>query len=120
MAINRNLQKAYLLKEDFSDFYTYSSREQAESFIRGWLQHCQKSRLHAFIKLARRIRRWLEGVLAYFEHRITNGVSEGINNKIKVLKRRSYGFHDDQFIQLFSTKCRSYGMCLMSYRSIFN
>jgi transposase len=100
MAINRNLQKAYLLKEDFADFYTCSSRTEAESFIQGWLRRCKQSGMQGFIKLAQRIRRWLHGILAYFEHRITNGVSEGINNKIKVLKRRSYGFHDDQYFFL--------------------
>ena len=100
MAINRKLQKAYLLKEDFTDFYSCSAREEAEAFITGWLRRCNQSRLDPFIKLAKRIKRWLHGILAYFDHRITNGVSEGINNKIKVLKRRSYGFHDDQYFFL--------------------
>jgi len=53
-----------------------------------------------FQKLAKRLRRWAKGILAYFHHRITNTVSEGINNKIKVLKRRSYGFHDDEYFFL--------------------
>jgi transposase len=39
-------------------------------------------------------------MLAYFECRITNAISEGINNKIKVLKRRSYGFNDFQYFLL--------------------
>jgi len=38
--------------------------------------------------------------MAYFTHRITNAVSEGINNKIKVLKRRAYGFHDLRYFML--------------------
>jgi len=40
------------------------------------------------------------GILAYFAHRITNAISEGINNKIKVIKRRSYGFHDMDYFFL--------------------
>jgi transposase len=44
--------------------------------------------------------RWSAGILAYFRHWITNAVSEGINNKIKVLKRRAYGFHDLRYFML--------------------
>lgn len=100
MAINKRLQRAYLLKEDFEAFYTCGTRKEAESFLRSWIQRCKQSRLEPFIKLARRLKRWAKGILAYFKHRITNGVAEGINNKIKVLKRRSYGFHDDEYFFL--------------------
>jgi transposase len=100
MAINRRLQKAYLLKEDFEEFYACSTREEAEVFLQGWIKRCKQSRLEPFIKLAKRLVRWSHGIFSYFEYRITNGVAEGINNKIKVLKRRSYGFHDDQYFFL--------------------
>lgn len=90
MALNRNLHKAYLLKEDFDDFYACSSKEEAQVFLKEWAQRCKRSGLHPFQALARRVNRWKEGILAYFQHPITNAVSEGINNKAKVLKRRSY------------------------------
>jgi len=97
MATNRPLQKAYLLKEDFAEFYACDTREEAEAFLDGWTRRCRQSRLLPFEQLARRLVRWKDGILAYFEHPITNAVSEGINNKAKVLKRRSYGFHDFQY-----------------------
>ena len=100
MAINRRLQKAYLLKEDFEDFYSCATREEAETFLKEWIMRCKQSRLEPFIKLANRLVRWSHGIFSYFEYRITNGVAEGINNKIKVLKRRSYGFHDEQYFFL--------------------
>lgn len=100
MAINRRLQKAYLLKEDFEDFYACATREDAESFLAGWIARCRQSRLEPFIKLAKRLVRWSHGIFSFFDYRITNGVAEGINNKIKVLKRRSYGFHDDHYFFL--------------------
>ena len=100
MAINRRLQKAYLLKEDFEEFYACSTREEAEAFLKGWIKRCKQSRLEPFIKLAKRLMRWSHGIFSYFEHRITTGMVEGINNKIKVLKRRSYGFHDEQYFFL--------------------
>ena len=100
MALNKGLQRAYLLKEDFEAFYECNDRAEAESFLKHWTRRCQRSGLEDFRKLARRLNRWKDGILAYFEHRITNGIAEGINNKIKVLKRRSYGFHDQHYFFL--------------------
>lgn len=100
MEQNATLQQAYLLKEDFRDFYACESEEEAESFLADWTSRCRESGIAAFIKLAKRLKRWKAGILAYFTHRITNGISEGINNKIKVLKRRSYGFHDHEYFFL--------------------
>lgn len=100
MSQNKNLHKAYLLKEDFIDFYACQSREEAEHFLKDWALRCKRSGLQPFKDMGKRLLRWKEGILAYFEHRITNAISEGINNKIKVLKRRSYGFHDFQYFLL--------------------
>ncbi len=100
IAANANLQKAYLLKEDFARFYEHDDSASAETFLEEWTARCQESALEPFRKLGRRLRRWSAGILAYFDFRITNGVSEGINNKIKVLKRRSYGFHDMHYFFL--------------------
>lgn len=50
--------------------------------------------------LAQRLNRWADGLFAFFTHRITNGSSAGINNLIKVLKRRAYGFSDFHYFTL--------------------
>jgi transposase len=98
--VNANLEKAYLLREDFEGFYVAEDKGDAQAFMEDWIARCTESALKPFMKLAKRLRRWLPGILAYFDYRITNAVSEGINNKIKVLKRRSYGFHDIQYFFL--------------------
>lgn len=100
LAANKNLQKAYLLKEDFEGFYECETREEAEVFLKQWTRRCKQSVLLPFKDLARRLSRWKEGILAYFEHRITNSIAEGLNNKVKVIKRRSYGFHDFTYFLL--------------------
>lgn len=100
MAANKNLHKAYLLKEDFAELYQCQNRDEAEAFLIQWTRRCMRSGLQPFVELARRLRRWADGILAYFTHHITNAVSEGINNKVKVLKRRSYGFHDFNYFVL--------------------
>ena len=100
MKLNRRLQRAYVLKEDFDAFYASANADEAATFLKGWTRRCKQSRLDPFIALAKRITRWSEGILAYFTHRITNGISEGINNLIKVLKRRAYGFGDFRYFTL--------------------
>jgi transposase len=100
MKVNRRLHRAYLLKEDFEGFYTCQSTEEAARFLRDWTRRCKQSCLQPFLALARRLNRWADGILSYFTHRITNGVSEGINNLIKVLKRRAYGFGDFRYFTL--------------------
>jgi transposase len=100
MRLNHPLQQAHLLKEDFTQFYACANPEQAAAFLQRWTTECKNSGLRPFQQLARRLLRWSQGILAYFQHRITNAVSEGLNNKIKVLKRRAYGFHDMKYFFL--------------------
>jgi transposase len=45
------------------------------------------------------LRNW-KGVVNYFKHKITNGKTEGINNKIKTMKRQAYGFRDIEYFKL--------------------
>jgi transposase len=100
LELNQNLLLAHLLKEEFGEFYGSADAGTAQQFLQGWIERCQDSGLAPFVQLAKRIQRWSAGLLAYFEHPISNGISEGINNKIKVLKRRSYGFHDLGYFSL--------------------
>ena len=52
-----------------------------------------RSRLAPFVKLGRTIRGHFDGVVAVFKERIANGLAEGMNNKIRFLSHRAYGFH---------------------------
>ena len=100
MQQNENIAKAMLLKEGFSRFYQADTQEIARAVLDEWAEQCKESGLEPFIKLAKRLRRRQDGILAYFEYRITNGIAEGINNKIKVIKRKSYGFRDIHYFFL--------------------
>ena len=97
---NENIMKSMLLKESFYSFYAAKNKEQAIMILDEWIMQCKESQLKPFIKLAKRLNRWRVGILNFFTYRISNGVSEGINNKIKVIKRRSYGFHDMNYFFL--------------------
>ncbi|WP_092226337.1 transposase [Desulforhopalus singaporensis] len=58
------------------------------------------SGIKPFIRLGLTINRFKEQILNYFKHHITNAAVEGINNKIKTLKRQVYGFRDMEYFKL--------------------
>ena len=100
MKINENISKAMILKEEFQRFYEADDQEKAEKILLDWIDECNEGILKPFIKLAKRLNRWKDGLLGYFKQKISNGISEGINNKIKVIKRKSYGFRDMDYFFL--------------------
>ena len=67
--------------------------DDARELLDQWLDWASRSRLAPFVKLARTIRKHAVGILAYLDTRMTNGPVEGINNKLRVIARRAYGFH---------------------------
>lgn len=89
----RPLKEAYEAKEAFRALFERSlSREKAEVLLKRWEDRTQKKRnrfLAPFLKL---VDRWRGYILNYFVGYYSNGIVEGINNKIKLIKRRSFGY----------------------------
>jgi transposase len=83
------------LKERFRSIFEHiTDREQAERFLSAWLCEVKQlgcSKLASFIKT---FERWWDAILNYFNQRITNGTVEGINNRVKLIKRRAYGYRN--------------------------
>jgi transposase len=90
---NRPLYRGYLLKETLADALDYRQPGRAEKALRSWIAWACRSRLQPFVRVARTLRAHFEGVLAYIRHRLTNGLAEGLNNKLRTISRRAYGFH---------------------------
>lgn len=86
------LGRAYLLKESLLDILS-GPADVARERIRRWMGWASRCRLPAFVNLGRTVRQHLRGILAILEHRVTNARSEGINNKIRLLSHRAFGFH---------------------------
>jgi len=91
---------AYLLKEDLRTFWNLPSQELAATFLDAWIQQARSLELKHFSKVADTLNRHRHGLLSYFKHRISTGPLEGLNNKIKVLKRQAYGFRDMLYFKL--------------------
>lgn len=86
--------RAYLLKEDFRQFWDYVSPTWAGKFLDEWCKQVMRSRITPMKKVARTLRNHRELLLNYFRARkaFSSGVIEGLNNKAKVTMRKSYGF----------------------------
>jgi transposase len=99
MRLNEPLYQAYLLKEDLRTFWSVKDTE-AEPFLKRWLAQARSLGNKHFTKLADTLERHRDGLLCYFKHRISTGPLEGLNNKIKVLKRMAYGYRDRDYFKL--------------------
>ena len=90
------LHKMHQLKEEFIQIF-----EAPKDWVEGLfsLSDWLKDAISVFPKSCRTIIRWIGQIIAYFDRRTTQGVVEGINNKLKLIKRKAYGFRNfDNFI----------------------
>ena len=89
---NSPLVRAWYLKESFQLFGGYRQPWRAKQHLLKWINSAMRSRLEPFKKFARMLRSHLDGVLAWTKTRLSNGAVEGMNNKIKSISHRSFGF----------------------------
>jgi transposase len=94
--------RAYLLKEDFQQFWHYDSPTWAGKFLDTWCTQTLRSRIAPMKKVALTLRAHRELLLNYFRARkaFSSGVIEGLNNKAKVTMRKSYGFRTFRITEL--------------------
>lgn len=86
---SKRLRKAYQWKEEFRSIYEqHLTVEEGKQQIEQWLHQAPD----VYCEASTTIRNHLEGISNYFRNRTTNGVMEGINNRIKLIKRQAYGF----------------------------
>lgn len=91
--VHKPLFRAYLLKEVLAETLDIDEPDEAIEQLDGWLKWASRSRLKPFVKVGRTIREHLDGIRAYIQERLTNGIAEGINNKLRMVARRAFGFH---------------------------
>ena len=90
--LNLKINRAYLLKEAFRNFWSYSKPGWAEKYLKKWFWWATHSRLKPMRDFAWLIRRHEENILSYFKMPIHNGSVEGLNNKAKIISHKAYGF----------------------------
>jgi transposase len=100
LAMNTPLNKAYYLKESLREIWTQINKEEAEKVLLDWVQQAQDSGVKQLKVMANTIMAHRTGILAWYDNHISTAKVEGINNKIKVMKRTAYGFRDDKYFKL--------------------
>ncbi len=95
-AANRGLYRAYLLKEELRALYHLDDPSVAGEHLAAWLAWASGSKLKPFVKLARTIRRYRDGILAAIHLGLTNARLEGLNSKVRLISHRSFGFHSPE------------------------
>ena len=107
LAANTRLNKAYLLKESFGQLWSYRTEGWARRFFDNWRDSLKWQRLKPYKKFADMIERHWYGIAVYChpENKVPLGFVEGLNNKILVIQRRSYGLRDEEYLRLKVLTC---------------
>lgn len=90
------LRRAWMLKEELRTLYRASTAARADDALHRWITEAGASGLRPFVRTATTLTRWRTEVLNYWQHPITSAVVEGKHNRVKVLKRRAYGYRNQQ------------------------
>jgi transposase len=107
LAANKRLNTAYLLKESFAQLWDYTREPWARKFFENWRGQLKWQRLKPYEKFAELIDRHWDGIAAYChpDNKVALGFVEGLNNKIRVIQRRAYGLHDEEYLKLKILTC---------------
>lgn len=100
LAVNQTLNAAYILKEDLRTVFRMLPTKEARAELREWKQRVRESDIPELVEYLAMLNRRRYGILNFFRHRQTNGLSEGLNNVVKTIKKQAYGFHDWQYFRL--------------------
>ena len=102
LTANKRLNTAYILKEEFGQLWDYQSEAWARRFFDNWKASLKWQRLKPYEKFAKMVERHWDGIAAFCkpENKVALGFVEGLNNKIRVIQRRSYGLRDEEYLRL--------------------
>ena len=100
LAANKKLAKVYILKDDLKHLWAYHYPAAAMRFWNEWYGRAIRSRIAPLVRFARNLKAHLATVMAHCRWWLSTSLLEGINNRIKVIKRVAYGFRDDEYFFL--------------------
>ena len=107
--VSPTLSTAHFYKEDFLKILDCNDRNSAKSALSEWINSACECGIERFQKCAQTMINWMTGILNSFSTPVTNGFTEGCNNKIKVLKRIAYGYQNfdifrNRILHIFSNQ----------------
>lgn len=98
--LNAPLMKTYYLKESLKEIWTQINKEKAEKVIDQWLEQAYQAKIPKLTTFANTLKAHKWGILAWYENHISTAKLEGVNSKIKTMKRQAYGYRDQKFFGL--------------------
>jgi len=97
--LNLKTVRAHAIVESLKEIWTAKDKEEARFLLKKWYFWATHSRLNPIKEFAKTVRNHWEGILNGFKCYITNGVIEGLNNKIKTAMKRAYGFKTFEYLR---------------------
>ena len=97
---NQSLMTVYVLKDQLKELWYAPSEAESKRRWQEWYDMAMSSGIQSAIQFAKRLKRYLDGITASAVYRLNTSVLEGMNNKIKVLKRMAYGYRDNDYFFL--------------------
>ena len=98
--LNTPLLKCYLMGDELRHLWSLGTRGQAIALVMDWIHRATHSRIKPLVDFGKNLRGYMQGIIAAADFKINTSVLEGVNNKIKQIKRRAYGFRDDLYFFL--------------------
>ena len=100
LELNKDLLNLYYLKDEFNSLWSTPDRTMAEGKLSDWLATAEQMPIPALQRFCKNIRRHAIGIINWHDFPISSGPLEGLNNKIKTLKRQAYGYRNLEFFKL--------------------
>jgi len=89
---NRRIHRAWVLKDEFEQFWDYKAPWAAERFLKRWMTTALKSRIEPIRKFVQTIKKHIGRIIPFIGSRLTNAIGEGLNRIIRIVKNRASGF----------------------------
>ena len=100
LELNQNLSLVYILKDLLKKLWEEVNPVQVQKALEEWCQLAYESHLKPVMAFAKMLKKYAYGIYNHCRFPIHTSRLEGINNKIKVIKRRAYGYHDLEYFSL--------------------
>ena len=100
LELNSTLSALYILKDQLKMIYYYGERAKVKQVLDEWCEMAKQIAHYSVQGFIKRLMFFEYGILNHADYPIGTSRLEGINNKIKVIKRKAYGFHDEEYFAL--------------------
>ncbi len=98
--LNSPLLNCYVMADELRHLWKLGTRGQVIALVMDWIHRATHSKIKPLVDFAKNLRNYVSGIISSADHKINTSVLEGVNNKIKQVKRRAYGFRDDNYFFL--------------------